>query len=293
MSKQSIFDKLKNSLNYKYEILRIEDILKAKIVTVYIDRLTGRRINYKFEDFIGEYIFLEWTERETCLNCEDMREVLGINGIVDNCRRNKEITVEQLLDYMEYAFNILYLFIKIDFKKVDFKIDKKVYSAALDNIENVLNKLNFEIKFFGKSDKAIIAEKNPAATAVAEIVDENIAYDVIQYNHYLLKGDIETKKKILLSLGAKLEPQRNTLKELNKNLETNIFFMLNNLNIRHNNCDVNDNGKYKQFVASMSKEMLEEYYDELYQMILLAFLLMDNVDRMMKIDELKNKIGGK
>lgn len=42
----------------------------------------------------------------------------------------------------------------------------------------------------------------------------------------------------------------------------------------------------------MRKEILEEYYDELYQMMLLAFLLIDNVDRMNKIDELKNKIGG-
>ena len=93
-------------------------------------------------------------------------------------------------------------------------------------------------------------------------------------------------------LGTKLEPQRTIISSLNSKLETNIFFMLNNLNIRHNNCDDNDKGKYKQFVASMRKEILEEYYDELYQMMLLAFLLIDNVDRMNKIDELKNKIGG-
>lgn len=292
MSKQSIFEKLKKSLDYKNEILRIEEILKANIVSVCIDRLCGRYRNYRFEDFISEYIFLDWNARETCLNCEDMREVLEINKIVDNCRKNKEITVEQLLDYFEYAVNILLLWSKVYDKRVDYKINKEVHRAALNNIQNILNKLNFEIKLIEKEDKIIIVEKNPAATAVAEIVDENIADEVIQYNHYLLKGDIETKKKCLLSLGNQLEPQRNQIKSLNSKLEANIFFMLNNLNLRHNNCDVNDEKRYNKFVDEMSKEILEEYYDELYQMILLAFLLIDNIKRTKEIENLKTKIGG-
>ena len=40
----------------------------------------------------------------------------------------------------------------------------------------------------------------------------------------------------------------------------------------------------------MSEEELEEWYDELYQMILLAFLMIDNVERMEKIKKLKHNI---
>ena len=40
----------------------------------------------------------------------------------------------------------------------------------------------------------------------------------------------------------------------------------------------------------MKKDRLEKWYDELYQMMLLAILLLDNVDRTDKVKELKSKI---
>lgn len=43
----------------------------------------------------------------------------------------------------------------------------------------------------------------------------------------------------------------------------------------------------------MKNSTLENWYDELYQMILLAYLLMDNQDRNVKVDELICKIGNK
>lgn len=42
----------------------------------------------------------------------------------------------------------------------------------------------------------------------------------------------------------------------------------------------------------MRLSTLEKWYDELYQMILLALLLLDNTDRTNKIKELKTKING-
>ena len=68
--------------------------------------------------------------------------------------------------------------------------------------------------------------------------------------------------------------------------------MLNNMNIRHNNRSKKAQSKYKEYVAKMTKKQLEKWYDELYQMILLAFLLLDNVDRAKKVKELKNKVVG-
>ena len=46
----------------------------------------------------------------------------------------------------------------------------------------------------------------------------------------------------------------------------------------------------KEYVAKMRKDRLEKWYDELYQMILLAFLLMDNTKRTDRVKELKVKI---
>ena len=96
----------------------------------------------------------------------------------------------------------------------------------------------------------------------------------------------------MLSLGSELEPKRKELQLLDKQLSEDIFFMLNNLNIRHNNRSKKDKSKYKEYVANMSKTRLEKWYDELYQMMLLAFLLLDNIERKKKVSELKSKIIG-
>lgn len=122
-------------------------------------------------------------------------------------------------------------------------------------------------------------------------MEPSLALEVIKYNHYALKGEIELKKSILLKMAQQLEPQRKSLHAIDSKLEDNIFFMFNNLDLRHNNRSANDKS-YKEYVAKMKKRDLEKWYDELYQMVLLAFLLLDNVDRTEKVKELKGKITG-
>ncbi len=41
----------------------------------------------------------------------------------------------------------------------------------------------------------------------------------------------------------------------------------------------------------MPKKQLEEWYDEIYQLSLLAFLELDNIERNRKISDLKDLIG--
>ena len=101
-------------------------------------------------------------------------------------------------------------------------------------------------------------------TAAAEIVESKLAYEIIQYNHHLLKGDIEKKRRILKVLADKIEPMRTEFKkqQKNKELESDIGFLLNNMNIRHNNLE----GKNAvDYVKELSDEELEEWYDETYQ----------------------------
>lgn len=293
MSRKNIFQKLQEIHNYDKEILRIESLLnKDKCIAIkYTDLRQIRYHYYNIQSFVDKYLFLEWKNRGNYISCNEMRNDLQINRLVYYCESGIDVAIEDLFDYLEYVANILNLIKNCKWDNENNVIDKQICKAIINNIKNILETLNYEI-YKIDDQKIIVVEKNPAATAVAEIMDENIAYKVIQYNHYLLKGDIEAKKRILLVLGNKLEPQRNQLKSLNNKLETNIFFMLNNMNLRHNNCDINDEKRYKNFVAEMSKDKLENYYDELYQMILLAFLLIDNINRTKEIENLKIKIGG-
>ena len=62
------------------------------------------------------------------------------------------------------------------------------------------------------------------------------------------------------------------------------------MNIRHNNVDPDLKGKYKAYVARMPNDELEKWYDETYQMCLLAFLQLENLARKVEFDELKAEI---
>lgn len=69
-----------------------------------------------------------------------------------------------------------------------------------------------------------------------------------------------------------------------------LYYWINNMNIRHNNCAEGDKN-YKKVVAKMSQDELESWYDETYQLCLLAFLELDNVERTKKVAELKASFG--
>ena len=105
-----------------------------------------------------------------------------------------------------------------------------------------------------------------------------------------MKGNLEAKKAVLQQLASILEAKRKNLSRADKTLETNLFYSFNNLNIRHNNVDPELKGKYKAHVAQMSNDELEKWYDETYQMCLLAFLQIENLDRKAEFDKLKAEI---
>ena len=136
----------------------------------------------------------------------------------------------------------------------------------------------------------IFTPKSQEAISVSEIIAPELSYKVIEYNHHLLQGNIEKKKAILLLLADKIESKRSDLKNINRTMETNIFMLFNNMNIRHDNCS-KESSHYIEYVANMPKKELEEWYDEIYQLSLLAFLELDNIERNRKISDLKNLIG--
>ena len=139
-----------------------------------------------------------------------------------------------------------------------------------------------------KDDITIFVPKSVAAIEVTKTIPDNMSYKVIEYNHHSLKGDLEGKKAILLMLAERLESNQDVLSKINNTLKTNIFFAFNNLNIRHNNCDSESN-HYWEYLANMTEQELEQWYDDTYQLCLLAFIELDNVDRKKRFEELKKE----
>jgi len=229
--------------------------------------------------YVDQNLFKSWSQRGTCIDCNDFADTIGICSPKDY----SDFDEMDVITYCEYAINLIYL-LKMNVRSGDTLTD--VVDAVETNIRIVLDYYNHEVKYYEDSEKALVVPKNAQATAVAEIVNDELAYSVVEYNHYLLKGDIEKKKAILLALGNDIEPKRQEISDIDKQLASDIFFMLNNLNIRHNNKKKGD-AHYKEAVEKMRKNKLEQWYDELYQMILLAYLLLDNKQRAKEVKELK------
>lgn len=279
--RKNIFDIASESINMENEVERIITMsLKEK--TMYY-----RYSNYTLFEFVDKFCFRDWSYRGHFVDVKDFLEAIDYIGISEKAKGGD---VDSFITLMELTYNFWRL---ANNHLVDVKSESKwqnnffhLRDVMLDNLE----KYNHKAHIGG--DRVLIIEDKPEVTAVVEIVDQNLAIDIIRYNHRSLEGEIDLKKAILLSLGAELEPKRKELQALNKQLSEDIFFMLNNINIRHNNRSKKDKSKYKEYVARMTKNQLEKWYDELYQIILLAFLTLDNVDRAANIKTLKDKIVG-
>ncbi len=65
--------------------------------------------------------------------------------------------------------------------------------------------------------------------------------------------------------------------------------MVNTMNVWHNNCDDSDSSKYNVKFADLTGKEKEEWYDEIYQEGLMAYLSLEQVDREKKILDFKTK----
>lgn len=276
MARKNIFEILKEKVNIDEEINKIKRLTVEATIrdTMYA---------YNITEFVDEFCLHDWKQRGRFISCEEIAEALGL-GLFE--QMTGFYTDEEILIYLEFLCNLVWLCNR-------YLNEQHYYEASLEyiylreNIASIVDSFNYEIKEFPDEEKVLIVEKNVAATAVAEIAESDVAYEVIEYNHHLLKGDIGRKQKILKVLADKIEPMRSELKKINKELESNVGYLLNKMNIRHNNVE----GKNAiEYVKNLTEEELEAWYDETYQMLLLCILEYDNIERNRKVANLKKKI---
>lgn len=283
--RKSIFDIAAENVDIKSEVRRIVNTAKIES-TLCVDGYGY----YTIFKFVNTYCFCDWAQRNHFLNVDDFLEALRFEDL----ERRASYDTESLMSLIELVYNfwnLAYQKFKDNLKGYELKWCGNFYHLQ-DIMDDILEQYNHKAYINDDKDCVLIIEDKPEVSAVAEIVETNLALDVIRYNHRSLQGEVELKKQILIALGAELEPKRKELQTINKQLSEDVFFMLNNINIRHNNRSKKDKAKYKEYVAKMSKKQLEKWYDELYQMMLLAFLLLDNSERSVKVKELKDKITG-
>jgi len=232
---------------------------------------------YTLEQFIDNTIFRSLPFRGTYTNIREMRVALNIASY------QFDDSIECLFLYCEFLKAILPF------------VNHKNASAMnqiiiiFNNIDVVLEKTNYE--WLERSSREfIIVEKNKITTEAVEIIkDDATAIKAIEYNHYALKGDLGKKKEILLKLADYVEPLLKSRKlEQNgfSDLQSDLGFVLNNFNIRHNNIDGNN---AKEYVVKLTKTSeLEKWYDNAYEMILMATITADHIDITNELKRIKS-----
>lgn len=283
MKRTNIFELLeeKNKQSMEMNIQRIIKLYENYVfaATKSYDQL------FTLKYMVSQYSFIFWKNRGRCLDFEDFMKTIDFDLMLNRAKYD----LNSFLTVIEVIYNFYYMSEKyINFLSDEFRTH--VQMNELKNLMDIcLSDYNYSAFYNKEKEQLIVVEDNPQAVAVAENLESELAFEVIRYNHHILKGDIKTKKHILTIMGSELEPKRKQLKPINGDLEDAIFFILNNANIRHNNISETDKN-YRKFIANMSDVELEELYDELYEMMLLANLELENTERMPKMKQLKKDI---
>ncbi len=277
MARQNFFERMEREIDFHQEYVKIEKIVLNE---------PGDG-DASINDEILRY-FRHWRDRGNYTSFQELRQHLGFEYYKDPKIAWKYIPdgkvagIEDFLLYCEMLLNLLMNLID----KYANQDNKERAKVIIDTMVYDFELINYEISRLDE-DRIIVVQKNVASSAVADIVEPNLGDAIIKYNHHLLKGDLEGKKDILKKIADALEPKRSDLKIADKTIENDFFYLVNNMNIRHNNCDKSDVGRYNDKFASLSVREKKEWYDLIYQEGLMAFLSLEHVKRSKKIAAFK------
>lgn len=274
--RKNIFQIIEENDDLGRKIERIDQLFRYEQLIVL--QMSNDKKSYTMKGIMDEGLFKMWKQRGYCVDIDDFLDALDFDELCEND------DMESFVMIVEVVYNFWML------------IYTQIYKSTIPNVKQVdcydflrirkmlddyLSQCNHCAVHYPDEEKVLIFPDNEAVTAVMEIVDAPLGMEVLHYNHHTLKGNLNAKKSILRNLGDALELRRKELRKVDGTLETNIFHILNSMGIRHMNA------KNEVNVEKVG-DALEYWYDELYQMMLLAFLRMDNAERMQKYEiELK------
>lgn len=265
MKRKNIFEILDDKYDIKVEINKIDTLFSNALLYV-TNNMTFQPQQGNIEAVVGEFLFYNWKQRGTCLNCQEMRSKLDID------LEKNDIT--SILIRLEYYLNI----INLANTKLGYSNFQKTQQFVIleDNIKILLDHLNYEILIIEKEEKVLLVPKSPAATSVAEISTTETATAILMYNHTSLKGDLSQKQSLLLKIYLEYEKLlKNGIDGFSEYFDKTRG-LINKLNIKHNN---------KKEIENLDNEQLEEWYDELYQLLLFCVLIKDNKERKDKAEK--------
>lgn len=233
--------------------------------------------SYSISSWIDQKIFRNFPFRGSFASLKEMMNEFGI-------QERSAVDIEKLLLFCELLIAVLPMY-GVNYDQHLSKQKKTIF----ENIDYILERTNHEIKK-DPNGRSIIVEKNKAATLAAQLAeDEVVAFELIEYNHFALKGDLEGKKKLLFSIAAYIEPiLKSKILQQNgyKRLESDARFLFNNFHIRHNN---KTGASAQDYITTVKDAELEEWYDKAYEVALSVIIINDYLTIGQDIADIKTK----
>lgn len=261
--------------DYLKEYIKLEALCETKCNTSW-------ESNYDTINKFIEMNFWEWKDRKNYISFSELREEMGFAIDIGNKARHLTATAIDMNMYFSFCEMIVTLMAAFE-NRIDPAL-KVVRNAMIETMIATIEKAGFEFRQFDREIR--IVEKNAVATEIADFIPE-LADTIIEYNHYMLKGNLERKRILLKYISDALEPKRGILNGICKRNTDDFFELINTMNVRHNNLDPTDKRKYNDKFATMKPSEQEAWYDLLYEQALGLFVAIEQQERNRKIDEYK------
>ncbi|MEA5036787.1 hypothetical protein SDC9_35379 [bioreactor metagenome] len=262
--KKSIYDFLSAEIDVGREVQKLAGLFEdVEIISIRSVELLS------LEGYI-QRIFLRWKGRGTYLNPFDLKQVMDIND-VQNCVPNE---VQTTL-YLEYLINMIQLYEReqknYNTRNSSVHHDGDLYKALIENIFFLLSTLNL-IRVEKTQDIIILVPDDAAVVESINIIEStSVRMAVLEYNHISIRDNLTEKQKILHILAKDFESKKQMLTKSSewKTLASDLGFLFNTLDIRHNNTE---GIKAVSAIQTMSESDLLKWYDTTYHLYLTAVL---------------------
>lgn len=260
---KSIFE-IENRLNINKEFEKLIEVFLTKEHAVTYVNDYNTKVYGRFIDGVNETVFLEWKYRDTFLNVFDYLDFIGIDEIfLEEGDYNDK---NRILLFMEFILNMANLI--ENSKKI---VLMSVTKAAIDNIYLILEKMNYKMKKL--DDKIIICKRSADVDSILEVIPEDIASTLLEYNDFRVQNDIKAKQKILKNIDLYIEKNIN-IKSFDKDLDNAIGTIVNKMGVNH---PIKEE-PYKL----LTDEELIKWYDK-------CFLMMIHAIRTIEVNKIENE----
>lgn len=245
---------------------------------------TGKK--YTCEDYFDQFCFKNWNLRGTFFDLEEMRRSIGVSK---DSISYLEFTEEQLLDFLQYALNILFrVFDSVTSKAYYSFCNEDTFNMVIQNIDYLLDKFNCKISEDDKTKEYYLEYKDDISEIISSEYPE-IKTSIGEYKRINTQGNLIRKSEILCTLYKSLESVENKLKACNfSKIYEDTKFMFNKSGIRH--WVEKDKTACATFLKMNEKE-IEEWYDKIFNMFLTCMVLAKYIDNMQDVKDIKRAIG--